>query len=96
MNKKFVKACCTVLAGVLIAGSFSACQGNKDMVSPDPDYTKSSQNMKYGKTRPKRLFLSIRFIIWCILILTNVKFSIQTPFQKTRKQEKFCSWGLTE
>lgn len=41
MNKKyFIKACCSVLAGVMMIGSFSACQGNKDEVSPDPKYTK--------------------------------------------------------
>ena len=38
-EKKFAKACCCILAGAIMAGTLSACQGKKDQVSPDPDYT---------------------------------------------------------
>lgn len=37
-KNKLFKACCCIFAGVIMAGTFSACQGNKNKVSPDPEY----------------------------------------------------------
>lgn len=54
MNKKYlIKACCSLLAGVMMIGSFSACQGNKDEVSPDPEYTKKVGAYEIWKNTPE-------------------------------------------
>ena len=54
MNKKyFIKACCSLLAGVMMIGSFSAFQGNKDEGSPDPEYTKKVGAYEIWKNTPE-------------------------------------------
>lgn len=51
--KKFKKACCCILAGLILVTALSACQGNKDEVAPDPDYANKLATYTFWENTPE-------------------------------------------
>lgn len=93
-KKKFAKACCTVLAGVLIAGSFSACQGNKDMVSPDPDYTKKLAEYEVWENTPETAIPQYQIYNLVHSYLDECEISDSNAVSKDQKTRKVLFLGF--
>lgn len=93
-KKKFAKACCCILAGAIMAGTLSACQGNKDQVSPDPDYTAKLGEYQIWENSPETAIQQYQIYNLVHSYLDECEISDSNAVSKENKTRKVLLLGF--
>ena len=73
-----------------MAGTLSACQGNKDQVSPDPDYTAKLGEYQIWENTPETAIPQYQIYNLVHSYLDECEISDSNAVSLKTKQEKYC------
>lgn len=91
---KLKKACCFILAGIMVGVTFSACNRNKDTVSPDPEYKNKLAAYQIWENTPKTAIPQYQIYNMVHSFLSECQITNSNAVSKNNKIRKVLFLGF--